>query len=116
MENKITEQELINKYCALIRHYIEERHYRLDREECSDFGSYYFVIKRYDGDDSWTKIRVSNHSPIDKHDDIDVHFRIDMRSLKRPTKKLKEKVYRVLDSAMNKTAYLHCRSCIKHLV
>ena len=113
MKERVTEEQLIAKYCSLIRHYASQKHYYLERDEQSDFGSWYFVIRKSCGDGAWTKIRVSNHKG--KFDDVDLHFRVDMMSLKRPVKHLKEKVFNSLDYAIDKSEYHHCKSILKKL-
>lgn len=108
-----TEEDLIRKYCSLIRQYVQEKHYVLDREEESEFGSWYFVIKKSNDDGAWTKVRVSNHQC--KFDDLDLQFRVDLNSLKRPPSHLKEKVFKSLDKAINKACLTHCKKLLNSL-
>lgn len=113
MKERVTEEKLIARYCSLIRHYVLQKHYYLERDEQSDFGSWYFVIKKSNCSEVWTKVRVSNHKA--KFDDVDLHFRVDMMSLKRPVKHLKEKVFNSLDYAIGKSEYHHCKSILNKL-
>ena len=93
---------------------MQEKHYVLDRDEQSDFGSWYFVIKKSNGDVAWTKIRVSNHQC--KFDDLDLQFRVDIDSLKRPRPHLKEKVYKSLDNAVERSQLKYCKKCLRDIV
>ena len=108
-----SEKKLMDKYCSLVRHYVEVNHYYMARDEQSETGSWYFTIQKCGGDSPYTKVRISNHKG--KSDDLELQFRVDLVSKKRPPKNLKEKVFKSLDDAMKRSSIRCCSARIEKL-
>lgn len=110
----MTEEKLFELYCKYIMDYVKDRKYVVLSTYESDFGSFYCNIGKYEGSKYATKVRVSTHAQKGTNN-IDVQFRVDLNSIKRPPKHLKEKVYRSLDNAMSKASACYIRHLLSEI-